>query len=924
MSSQSSSLPAPEKVDGTKTVRLVRPRSASSAARRQAGGVGQGGGGEERSTIRFPGPGDELFGYRLRQEVGRGAFARVFLAEEADLAGRPVVLKISAVEGREPQLLAQLQHTHIVPIYSLHEDRSRGLRAVCMPYFGGATLGQVLQRLWALPAPPTHGSELAAALTAVGGGAAGRAAAADGQAPLSRFRAWDYFRCAAWVVARLAEGLQHAHDRGVFHRDVKPSNVLLGADGQPLLLDFNVSGGPGDPGRALVGGTVAYAAPEHLQALLSTTANEVAQVDGRSDVYALGMVLFEMLAGGRPFRQQGSYSVLPEQLVGMAAERAAARPSVRSQRPDVPWSLDSVVRKCLEPDPGKRYQQAGHLAEDLRRFVDDRPLRYAAEPSRAERLRKWLRRHPRLTSSASVAAVCALLLIGAVLAVVGLRQHLAQAREQLQVEQARDRQRAYETGALRALCLVSTVTEFDDHLPEGARVCEQTLALYDVLGREDWQDQPDWQRLDSEERLRLAENTRELLHLLARARVRLAPGDRAALREALDLLDRAEAIHDLPPSRAVRAARAAYLEGLGEDGAARAAREEAEATPLAGAQDHYLLATTYARQGDRAGLVRAVAELDEALRLNPRHYWALTQRGICYQELGESTLAAADFGTCVGLWPECAWGYFNRGYVLGRAGKKEQARDDFTAAIERDPGFVLAYVNRGLTRLELKESRLALEDFDRAVSLGRDDAFLHAGRGMALEALGRPQEAEVAFAAALARAEALPAPARARLGWSYGFAVAPRQPERAAQAFDAILCDNPTQPQALYGRAMLAVERGDLAEAVAFADRAVAADPAWADARRCRAIVCARRGEFARAQADVNWCLEREPRAGATLYLAACVAARAAAAEQAVEFLQRAFAEGYGREKAETDPDLAGVRQDPRFVRLLSRNDKSD
>jgi hypothetical protein len=124
---------------------------------------------------------------------------------------------------------------------------------------------------------------------------------------------------------------------------------------------------------------------------------------------------------------------------------------------------------------------------------------------------------------------------------------------------------------------------------------------------------------------------------------------------------------------------------------------------------------------------------------------------------------------------------------------------------------------------------------------------------------------------------------------------------------------------------MLAAGRGDLAEAGAFADRAVAADPTWVDARRCRAVVRARRGEFTGAEADVNWCLEREPRGGMTLYAAACVAGRAAArfpssgaADQAVEFLRRAFAEGYGREKAEDDPDLAGIRTHPRFVQLLA------
>src|SRR5262249_27342881 len=271
---------------------------------------------------------------------------------------------------------------------------------------------RVLQHLAAPPARPTRGSQLAAALVAVQSpppfsprpGTPARGAGGEGLAPspLARFQGWDYFRSVAWVMARIAEALQHAHDRGVLHRDIKPSNILLSAEGQPLLLDFNVARHEGgDAAGSLVGGTATYAAPEHLRALLSPTPEQLARVDQRSDVYALGMVMFEMLAGGTPFGEQGSASVLPEQLARMAAERAVARPSVRRRRPDVPWSLDAVIRRCVEPDPARRYQQAGHLAEDLRRFLDDLPLKYAPEPSRAERLRKWLRRHPRLTSSGS-------------------------------------------------------------------------------------------------------------------------------------------------------------------------------------------------------------------------------------------------------------------------------------------------------------------------------------------------------------------------------------------------------------------------------------------------------------------------------------------------------------------------------------------
>ncbi len=923
---------------GDATVRLGRLKLAGPAAEPPGAPAGLAGPhivAAEPAPTPFPEAGDVLFGYVIRGELGRGAFARVYRAEQAGLAGRPVVLKVSAIEGGEPQMLAQLQHTHIVPIYSLHEDAARGLRAVCMPYFGGATLARVLERLSARPKPPDRGADLAGALAECCDGATGRRG--DGvkepgsvtpspRHPVtpSPIAAGDYFRAVARIVARLAEALQHAHERGVLHRDVKPSNILLSAEGQPLLLDFNVSGRQGsDAAGAFLGGTLAYAAPEHRRALHSPTRELIARVDRRSDVYALGVVLFEMLAGAIPFAERNSSLVLPLQGEGAAAERGAAPPSVRARRPDVPWSLDAIVRRCLEPDPGRRYQRAGQLAEDLLRFLDDLPSKHAPEPSRVERLRKWLRRHPRLASSGPVAAVCALLLIGAAFAVTGVGAHLARAREQLDETQARDRRAAFEAGTLRALCLVNTAAEFDNPSDEGVRVCEETLALYDVLGRPDWQQQPDWLRLRPDERRRFAENARELLLLLAWGRVRTAPEDPAVLREAVDLLARAEAVGDLPPSRAIRAARADFLERLGDGGAALA-RREADATPAAGAGDHYLLATTYAGRGGPEGLARAVGELNEALRLNPRHYWALTQRGICYLELGDTVRAVGDFSECVGLWPEFAWSHFNRGCALGRAGKREQARDDFTAALDRDPGFVLAHVNRGLVRLELKDYAAALDDFDRAASLGRDDAFLHAGRGMALEALGRTDEADAAFTAAFARAGALPAAARARLHWSSGFALVPRRPDRAAEAFDAALRDNPAQPQALYGLAALAAERGDLAAAGAFADRAVAADPTWIDARRCRAVVRARRGDFTDAEADVNWCLEREPRGGVTLYAAACVAGRAAARfpasaapDQAVEFLRRAFAEGYGRDKAPNDSDLAAVRTHPRFAQLL-------
>src|SRR5205814_3576643 len=146
------------------------------------------------------------------------------------------------------------------------------------------------------------------------------------------------------------------------------------------------------------------------------------------------------------FDHSASGASTPALIQAMALERRAKAPSVRCSRHDVPWSLESITLRCLAPEPQQRYQSGEELAEDLRRFLDDRPLKYAPELSRAERLRKWARRHPRLTSSASVAAAAMLLLLASGLALAGVAGHLASAREHLAVAHAQDRMRDFHAG----------------------------------------------------------------------------------------------------------------------------------------------------------------------------------------------------------------------------------------------------------------------------------------------------------------------------------------------------------------------------------------------------------------------------------------------------------------------------------------------
>ncbi|MCA9099171.1 MAG: protein kinase, partial [Planctomycetaceae bacterium] len=179
--------------------------------------------------------GEQISGFQLLGELGRGAFSRVYLARQGDLANRPVVLKISTESFGEAERLAKLQHTHIVPIYSVHG--MAGLTAVCMPYYGALTFEDLLTHVRLRI--PKSGAELAALLKThrkFNGSESG-----EDSANWSVLEKASYVEAVLRIGADLATALQHAHERGIVHRDIKPANLLLADDGRPMLMDFNLS-----------------------------------------------------------------------------------------------------------------------------------------------------------------------------------------------------------------------------------------------------------------------------------------------------------------------------------------------------------------------------------------------------------------------------------------------------------------------------------------------------------------------------------------------------------------------------------------------------------------------------------------------------------------------------------------------------------
>ena len=474
--------------------------------------------------VPFPEVGQEFLGFRLVGELGRGAFGRVYLAHQGDLADRPVALKVSTGCFAESQKLARLQHTHIVPIYSFH--RAGPLQAVVMPYYGPTTLADVLETLGRHDTLPASGKGLVSTLhsrrtrsgviaavrppsapVAPSASIEGRpeSPTADSPATLTTLRMLEglsYVEAALWIGARLAEGLAHAHERGVLHRDLKPANVLLTDEGQPMLLDFNLAEDVKALGEAAgrVGGTLPYMAPEHLTAYQG----QPADVDARSDIYALGVILYELLTGRHPFGKQ------PLALDRMIRDRTRLPPPARTLNRGVTPAVDSILRRCLAPNPARRYQTAAELQEDLDRQRQHRPLRHAPNPSVRERVVKWFRRNPRAVTATRMGLAAGVLLA---LLTAGLLWR----GEQVARYESADRLKGFRDDLAAARLLLGARAADVDERVEGRQAAQRALDRYPVDADGRWRDQPSFQRLSEEEKGRVQTELGEALVLLASA-----------------------------------------------------------------------------------------------------------------------------------------------------------------------------------------------------------------------------------------------------------------------------------------------------------------------------------------------------------------------------------------------------------------------
>lgn len=403
-----------------------------------------------------PGPSrlGRLGEYRILREIGRGGMGVVYEAVQESL-GRHVALKVLPLQGRfsevqmerfrlEARSAARLYHRHIVPVYDAGEHE--GVPYLAMQYIPGRGLDVVLNEVRRLragaiavgsrgvnsivpsdmgvsaatralltgcspsestlaadevegPAParldgPTSagpdGADFTTAATRPSNGSTARP---DGGLLLSHSSILDYHRAAARLIMQAAEGLGHAHQHGILHRDVKPSNLLLDVEGHVWIADFGLAKLEGSDGPTQSGdivGTIRYMAPERFEGWS----------DRRGDVYGLGMTLYESLTL-KPAFEATTRARLIEQVVHDPP------PPPHKHDPRISRDLETIVLKAIAKEPGERYATAEALASDLANFLAGRPILARRSPL-PERAWRWSRRNPTTAGLLAASAVAAL------------------------------------------------------------------------------------------------------------------------------------------------------------------------------------------------------------------------------------------------------------------------------------------------------------------------------------------------------------------------------------------------------------------------------------------------------------------------------------------------------------------------------------
>jgi len=784
--------------------------------------------------------------YRELDEIGRGAAGAVYRAYDAEL-GRWVALKVLVQSEwvspgarerfrREGRAMAGLAHPNVVTVYDVGEDHGR-------PYL-------VMELV--------EGGSLAALMS--------------GRAPL---------KSVVGVLEQAARGVAAAHERGIVHRDLKPGNILVARDGRAKVGDFglaHIARAAADLTRTGTAvGTPLYMAPEQAMGRLHA-------ISARTDVYALGVILYEILAG-KPPHVADTVTDLYLKIVN----EDPAPP--RDVNPSAPRDLETVCLKAMQKDPLRRYPGGREFADDLARWASGEPVQARRAAFSARLMRAVARR--KAAVGASMVAALALAAISGVLAVKWRDD--ARLRHERAGEAARGRMREEAEARART------------HLESGRRVVEQMR-----LAKQEWSCDRDKllglaERAQTEYEKALREVPDHPEALLGVGRAWAETGDAKKARVwfersiaaspqfAAPVLERARLLLDDYVMSRMRAERDGRVpedmpdlrRRIRED--IERVRESTRGSPeahfgdavLAYADEQYdeavrkfaaylLQAPTDANalfwHGTALNCIdrheEALQYFDRALRFNARSAVAYVNRGIARHAVGRFAEAIDDYGKAVEIAPATLEAYFGRASSHLMRGDADSARRDLDQALQLHPGWAMAMNARGLVREAEGDRAGARADYEDAIAMLPTLPNAYVNRGNLKLEDGDVRGAIADFGEALRldprRTNALVNRSRAHLEAG--------DRESARSDLDEAIRLRPRFAEAYVNRSALRREAGDLDGALNDAAEAVRLAPWMSAAVRARGIARAARGDVDGALADYAEAMKLDPRDGSPYY----------------------------------------------------------
>jgi serine/threonine protein kinase/Flp pilus assembly protein TadD len=701
--------------------------------------------------------------FRLLRELGRGGMGVVYEAEQLSL-GRRVALKVLPFAGvldprqlqrflNEARAAACLHHPGIVPVHAVGQER--GVHFYAMQLIEGCTLASVIHEL-AGPEDQhaaTGDDDPRTAPYSPPRPAPGSASTAEAQAtptPWSE-RGRDHYRRVAQLGVQAAEALEYAHQMGVLHRDIKPANLLLDARGNLWITDFGLAQvRHGDAALTMTGdlvGTLRYMSPEQAR-------GQRVGIDHRTDVYSVGVTLYELLTLRPAFRERDRAELLRK-------VECEDPPRPRRLDPGIPVELETIVLKAMEKNPNDRYATAQEMADDLLRWLGDRPIK-SRRPSWRQVAVKWARRHRPAVWATAVVLLVAALLAGAT-GLLWFQKRVgaeAEARALLKEAQRLGKEEKWPEAlsaarhANGALAGIWADADLRRQVEELARDMEMAQRLQEARLRQSEQSNwhPDYQaasaayqeafawyglNLDGLDAQQAGERMRSRsigMHLAA------AVDDWAYLRRELGRNDWHSLLvvsrtADPNPWRdrlrdALEGKDPKVLEEL-------ASSDPGDDLPPATA----VLLSRITRK--TATAERAVQLLRQVQRRHPDDFWVNHQLAYCLWELQPPRHqdAVRYYTVAVALQPHSPGAHFNLGVALSSNGQRDEAMAEFRETVRLKEDSAEAHFNLGIALCASGQDIEAIAEYQKAIRFNKDHVRAHINLGATLANNGRVNEA---------------------------------------------------------------------------------------------------------------------------------------------------------------------------------------